>query len=215
MTLEGQNEKHSSNEHSPQEPSINASSADSNLADVLPVESDILPSKLSPPLIFLLGGLLLLIGGALVIWQSIGSEKFWAGESCLGIVASADGWQVLDSSLSLQSYDEVQCRPGPLLRYGEGNLLDRTEFRPFLIRWRDLVAQSPEVADRLSEVVLHRNGNIVFFTQGRRLRIELDAGVRSWPHTLLPLLQAIEANGWSQGFVDLKDEDALLIQSRY
>ncbi len=167
-----------------------------------------------PARIFLLiGGLLTFLGGLLLVFVSH-SESMAPQEVCLGVVTTPDGWMVLDSSLSLVPYKDVQCRPGPLLRYGEGELLDRSEFRPFLNRWKEAVRRYPELSDRLSEIELHRNGDVVFFASDGRLRIELDAQVRTWPYTLYPLLLATEAKGWKRGFIDLKDEDALLIQAR-
>lgn len=171
--------------------------------------------KANPParVFLLIGGLLAFTGGLIIVLSSF-TGTFTQRGACLGIVATNDGWMVLGQSLTLVPYKDVQCRPGPLLRYGEGELLDRPEFRPFLNRWKEAVALHPQLPDRLSEIELRRNGDAVFFASEGRLRIELEAGVRTWPHTLLPLLQAAEAKGWNRGFVDLKDEDALLIQAR-
>jgi hypothetical protein len=167
-----------------------------------------------PGAIYLITGVLLSLAGGLVLVLSSIEDHFSKDEVCLGIVATESGWMVLDQSLSLVPYQDVQCRPGPFLRYGEGELLDRPEFRPFLNRWKEAVALHPQLADRLSEIQLRRNGDAVFYSSEGRLRIELEAGVRTWPQTLWPLLLALEAKGWNRGFIDLKDEDALLIQAR-
>lgn len=171
--------------------------------------------RANPPakIFLLIGGLFAITGGLIIVLSSFTGTSTQQG-ACLGIVATNDGWMVLDQSLTLVPYMDVQCRPGPLLRYGEGELLDRPEFRPFLNRWKEAVALHPQLPDRISEIELRRNGDVVFFASEGRLRIELEAGVRTWPHTLLPLLQAAESKGWNRGFVDLKDEDALLIQAR-
>lgn len=174
-----------------------------------------------PPIfLFLFGGLLLLIGGVLLFWLS---DSSFESKVCLGIISTVNGFQVLTDELDLESIDAINCNSGPLIRYGEGSLLSRNEFRPFLRQWKEAVKRYPTLPDHLSEIELHRNGDSVFFTQQSRFRIEISAEVRSWPYTLMPLIEALEStkitgnrksNDGIRGFVDLKDEDALLIETR-
>ncbi|MBW7858579.1 MAG: hypothetical protein H3C43_09895 [Leptonema sp. (in: Bacteria)] len=177
-------------------------------------------AELPPTWLFLVGGLLLLVGGFIIFLLSDSSSEI---EVCLGNISTIHGFQVLTDDLRLESIDSINCNAGPFIRYGEGSLLARNEFRPFLKQWQQAVKRYPTLLDYVSEIELHRNGDSVFFTQQSRFRIEVSSEVRSWPYTLMPLIEALEStkmtanrksNDATRGFVDLKDEDALLIETR-
>lgn len=170
-----------------------------------------------PALALPLGGLLLIVGGAILLLREKTPGFLKSQESCLLTVPAADGVFVLDRSLHFSVFRESPCEPGPLLRTGEGNhrqILDVPEFREFIREWRSAVEQYPDLPERLSEIRLSRTKDTIFFSRNGRLKIEVSQREsHRWAHTLHAVLVTAEAKGWTEGFVDLKDEDGLYIRS--